>query len=125
TGRVIDRPRGPLVGRDARLRAPWRRAIDARSDPRSAAGGLVQRPDGLAARLAVLGHLVGEFLGPELDRAVTRVHEDGIALGVLAGEDLLRERVQDQPLDRAADRPRTVRRVIALLGDEGLRRGRE
>src|SRR5206468_6010057 len=74
---------------------------------------------------AILGLLVGVLLGPELDRPVLGVHEDRVALLVLAREDLLRERVEDQLLDRAADRPRPVDRVVALLRDERLRVRRE
>ena len=37
----------------------------------------------------------------------------------------MRERVEDELLDRPLDRPRPVRRVVALGGDERLRGGRE
>src|SRR5207302_11373052 len=116
-----DGSRGAAVGGDARVTASWRRAAHSRPRPRSAASALVQRADRLLALPADLGLLVGVLLGPELDRPVLRIHEHRVALLVLAGEDLLRERIEDQLLDRAADRPRPVDRVVALLRDERLR----
>ena len=43
----------------------------------------------------------------------------------LAVENLLRQHVLDLPLDRAAQRPGAERRVVALLRQQRLRRGRE
>src|SRR5213078_1209992 len=86
---------------------------------------LVQRSDRLPTLRALRGLLGRELLGPELDRAVLGVDEDGVAFLVLPREDLLGKRVEDELLDGAADRPRAVDRVVALLRDERLRVGRE
>src|SRR5258708_9514368 len=86
---------------------------------------LVQRTDRLLAGPALLGLLIGELLGPELDLAALGVDVDGVALLVFAGEHLVRERVEDELLDRPLDRPRPVDRVVALLRDDRLRGGGE
>src|SRR5258708_26045289 len=81
---------------------------------------LVQRTDRLLAGPALLGLLVRELLGPELDLAALGVNVDGVALLVLAGEHLVRERVEDELLDRPLDRPRPIDRVVALVRDGRL-----
>ena len=50
------------------------------------------------------------------------VRDDGVALREPPFEELERERVLDQALDRALQRPRAVRRVPALLREQLLRR---
>ena len=54
-----------------------------------------------------------------------RIDEDGVAFLELAGEDLLRERIEDELLDRSLDRTRAVGGVEALCRDERLRVLRE
>ena len=54
----------------------------------------------------------------EDDRLALRVHRDGVAVGDLALEQLQRERVLDQPLDRALERPRAERRVVAFASEK-------
>src|SRR6267142_25545 len=77
--------------------------------------------DGPLPVRGALGGLLGRvLLGPEDDLPVLCIHEDGIALLELAGEQLLRERIQDLFLDRPLDRARSVDRVEALRGDERL-----
>src|SRR5438093_229698 len=92
------------------------------------AGRSLVRPLAAAARArghapAVLfsGLLLRVLLTPEDDLAILRVDEDRVALLELAGQDLLRERIDDEPLDRALDRARAVDRVEALLRDQRLR----
>src|SRR4051812_25059325 len=79
------------------------------------AGSRADRP------LSVFRRLFGRvLLGPEHDLPVLRVHEDRVALIELAHQHFLRERIDDELLDRALDRARAVRRVEALLRDERL-----
>src|SRR5207245_10831138 len=78
---------------------------------------------GLAAavRRGLLGLLLRVLLAPEDGLAVLGIDEDCVVLFEFSGEHLLRERVDDEPLDRALDRARAVDRVEAFLGDERLR----
>src|SRR6266516_2912591 len=69
-----------------------------------------------AVRRALFGFLLRVLLAPEDDLAVLGIDEDGVALLEFSGQHLLRERVDDEPLDRALDRARAVDRVEALLG---------
>ena len=57
----------------------------------------------------------------EHELAVRRVDEDGVAVGEVALEQPQRERVLEQPLDRALERPGAVGRVPAGLGERLLR----
>ena len=57
--------------------------------------------------------------------AVLRVDVDGVALAELALQQPQRERVLDQPLDRALERAGAVGRVPACLGEDFLRRIRQ
>src|SRR5256712_13374488 len=75
----------------------------------SGAGGLA---------LALFGLLLRILLAPEDDLAVLRVHEDRVALLELAREDLLRERVDHQALDRPFDRTRSVDRIESFFCDQ-------
>src|SRR5207247_7332599 len=77
------------------------------------------RAGGLA--LALFGLLLRVLLAPEDDLAVLRVHEDRVALLELAREDLLRERVDHQALDRPFDRTRSVDRIESFFCDQRLR----
>src|SRR5258708_8434275 len=72
---------------------------------------LVQRTDRLLAGPALLGLLIGELLGPELDLAALGVDVDGVALLVFAGQHLLRERVEDELLDPPLAPPPPVPRL--------------
>src|SRR5438445_8887640 len=78
----------------------------------SGAGGLA---------LALFGLLLRVLLAPEDDLAVLRVHEDRVALLELAGEHLMRQRIDDEALDSPFDRTRPVDRVESFLRDERLR----
>src|SRR5207247_4710270 len=71
-------------------------------------------------RRVLLGLLLRVLLAPEDDLAVLCVHEDRVAFLELSGEHLLRERIDDEPLDRALDRSRAIDGVEALLRDERL-----
>src|SRR5438874_283950 len=71
--------------------------------------------------LGLLGLLLRVLLAPEHDLAVLRVHEDGVPLLELTREDLLRERVDHQALDRPFDRTCAVDGIEPLLRDERLR----
>src|SRR5437773_2266446 len=68
--------------------------------------------------LALFGLLLRVLLAPEDDLAVLRVHEDRVALLELAREDLLRERVDHQALDRPFDRTRSVDRIESFFCDQ-------
>src|SRR5207247_883205 len=54
-----------------------------------------------AVRRGLLGFLLRVLLAPEDGLAVLRIDEDGVALLEFSGAHLLRERVDDEPLDRA------------------------
>ena len=64
-------------------------------------------------------------IGPEHDLVALAVDDDRLAGVELLPQDLLGERVLDEPLDRAPQRAGTELRVVALLGEQQLRLGRE
>src|SRR2546430_6071814 len=94
------------------LRAPRPYAHLVHLAAASSAGGLA---------LPLYGLLLRVLLAPEDDLAVLCIHEDRVALLELAGEHLLRERVDNEPLDGPFDRTRPINRVGSFLGDERLR----
>src|SRR5438445_10980099 len=74
-----------------------------------------------AVRRGPRGLLLRVLLAPEDDLAVLRVNQDRVALFELSREDLLRERIDDEALDRALDRARAIDRIESLFGDERFR----
>src|SRR5581483_1967333 len=115
--------RGRAGARDGPRSQPTQRAPKSAATRR--ARKLVQLPGADRLPLSLLGLLRRVLLGPEHDLPFMRVHEDGVALLALAGENILRARVEDETLDRALERPRSIGGVEALLRDERLRVGRE
>lgn len=80
--------------------------------------GLLRLPrHGVTVTLEYLGRgRLGGRSFVEAELAVLRVHANGVALGELALEQPQRERVLEQALDRALQRPGAVGRVPAGLG---------
>ena len=77
----------------------------------------------LGADRCLQGLLAGRVIcSHEPDLTELRVRADRVALGELALEQPQRERVLDQALDRALERPGAVGRIPARLGDQLLRR---
>src|SRR5215470_1214710 len=66
------------------------------------------------------GRRLDPFDRPEDDLTVERVDDDRLARVELLPEDLLRERILDEALDRTTQRPGTERRVVTLLGEQQL-----
>src|SRR5690242_1642912 len=80
----------------------------------------------VAATTSTLGGGCGRSPGLlEADLAVLGVHADRVAVGEVAFEQPQRERVLDETLDRALQRPGAVRRIPARLRERLLRGVRE